>query len=327
MNNINDIQEPSALGLNIQRMSTEDGPGLRTTIFFKGCSLSCEWCHNPESISSFKEIQWVKPKCIGCKSCIEACQFNAIKMAKRELKIERDICKRCLKCAEVCPTLAIEVKGENWKLSEIVSELLKDKAYFKKSNGGVTASGGEASLQSYFVSRLFRELKANGVSTALDTCGNCSEEALIRIIGHTDIVLYDLKLMDGKLHKKFTGSSNELLLKNAEHIANYVRKNNNQLRLWIRTPIIPNTTAFDQNIKEIGKFISEKLNGVVERWDLCAFNNLCRDKYKRLDMDWVFKQTELLSKEEMVHFAKVAKKSVINPEIVHWSGATKVDDN
>lgn len=326
LSNAADHSGKKALVLNIQRMSTEDGPGLRTTVFFKGCSLACAWCHNPESIRLTKEILWVETKCIGCQSCLKACSSNALSMTETGLIIERDKCIRCLSCAKDCPTTAIEIKGEEWDLDKLVLEVIKDRAYFEKSGGGISVSGGEALVQSDFIGLFFQRLKQVGIHTVLDTCGVCSKAALERVLPYTDLVLFDIKLMDPVLHRNYTGASNEVILDNLLYLADRIRKNKRPAGLWIRTPVIPDATAQDENIKAIGRFISENIKDVTDKWELCAFNNLCRDKYRRLNLEWLFNETELIRRDDMIRFADLAKDTGVNPQIVCWSGPTRVED-
>lgn len=317
--------DKDALLLDIQRMSTEDGPGLRTTVFFKGCSLSCAWCHNPESILVKREVQWLENRCIGCRSCVKVCRNSALHGEETGIKIDRKRCKSCLSCVAVCPANALEAKGETWSIEKLVYEVLKDRVYFQKSGGGVTASGGEALLQMEFVAEFFERLKAEGIHTALDTAGCVPVEYIERVLPYTDLLLYDIKLMDSAAHRKFTGRGNEEVLRNLLYSAEFIRKNKQPI-LWIRTPVIPGATAYPENIEAIGRFISENLADVIERWDLCAFNNLCRDKYRRLDRDWQFKDTPLMKKSEMEMLAEAARKSGVKEGIVHWSGATALDE-
>lgn len=316
--------DKKALILNIQRMSTEDGPGIRTTVFFKGCRLACAWCHNPESIAHFKEIQWVETKCIGCKTCIDNCINGALLMSDTGIEIDREKCMRCLKCADACPTLAIEVKGEEWSIDNLVREVIKDRSYFEKSGGGVTVSGGEALLQGEFVCEFLQRLTVLKIHTAVDTCGMCSEDTIRGAMPYTDLVLYDIKLMDSVLHKKFTGHSNERIIKNLLLIAEIMRKNQKPKEIWVRTPIIPGATDVKDNIYKIGNFIKENISDVVTRWDLCAFNNLCRDKYKMLYIEWLFNDTKLVLKEEMEAIAEIASIAAKSKDLVHWSGATRL---
>ena len=181
--------------LEIQRMSTEDGPGLRTTVFFKGCSMKCSWCHNPESISSAPQIQWIASSCIACRSCLAACSRQALQFSEKEdgLIIDRQICDGCGDCVRECPTNALELLGTVWSVDELVHDVAKDRAYYDSSGGGVTASGGEPGLQYKFVTRFFELLKQKKISTALDTCGGYKPAALKALLPQTDLVLFDIK--------------------------------------------------------------------------------------------------------------------------------------
>ncbi len=315
-----------ALVLDIQRMSTEDGPGLRTTVFLKGCTLSCSWCHNPESIHSYKEIQWMDTKCIGCRSCVNTCPHRALALTDQGLVINRKNCDRCLLCAKACPSTSIEVKGQEWTVEKLVNEVAKDRVYFEKSGGGVSVSGGEPLCQSHFVADFFRRLKNLGLHTTLDTCGMCSEASLSMVLPYTDLVLFDLKIMDSSLHERYTGAPNAVILNNIRFLADWIREKGQPSALWIRTPVIPDATATDDNIAAIGRFIAEYLSDVIKRWDLCAFNNLCLDKYKRLDQPWAHSLTGLVKRDEMNRLAQLAKSSGVNPDIVHWSGPTRIED-
>jgi len=319
------IQNPDATILEIQRMSTEDGPGLRTTVFFKGCSLNCTWCHNPESISARPQIHWVGNRCIDCKTCLEVCPENALEFTSQGNTVARSVCTGCGICAEECPSTALEMLGQLWNLDDLYAEVVKDKIYFEKSGGGVTLGGGEPTLQSEFCRGLLIRLKENAIHTAVDTCGLCSRKALGRILPHTDLVLYDLKEINSPKHVLYTGSDNHSILENLIYIKDCMGSEGFPEELWIRTPVIPAATDSQENIRGIGQFMADNLDGFVSRWDLCAFNNLCRDKYLRLDLEWAFKDSDLLSKLFMEKMAAVARNSGINPDIVHWSGSTKLE--
>ncbi|MFZ5570804.1 MAG: glycyl-radical enzyme activating protein [Thermodesulfobacteriota bacterium] len=309
----------------IQRMSTEDGPGIRTTVFFKGCSLKCVWCHNPESISPRPQVQWIANRCIACRTCLEACPEAALVLSPQGMKIDRLICNGCGRCAEACPSTAMEVIGREWALEELLYEVLKDRAYFRQSDGGVTVSGGEPGLQAPFVAAFLGRLREHGVHTALDTCGMVSGEVLDSLLPYANLVLYDIKEIDPDRHAAWTGHSNRTILGNLMHTAEFMGTHLYPRELWIRTPIIPMATDRRENILGIGRFIAEHLRGKVARWDLCAFNNLCRDKYLRLDREWPYRDQGLLETARMIELFETARASGVDPDIVHWSGATRMD--
>lgn len=287
--------------LDIQRMSTEDGPGLRTTVFFKGCSLACRWCHNPESISFLPQVQWLEYRCIGCRSCVAACPQQVLEFTGEGLKIAREKCNACGACVRVCPAGAMECKGEDIDVEKLLEILLRDREYFGPE-GGVTLSGGEAILQPAAI-ELLRLLRENGVLTALDSAGHVPWELLGKALPYCDLLLYDIKLMDREEHRKFTGQGNELILKNLLKVVEY--KKTQPLRLWIRTPVIPGATDTRENLRAIGEFV-RSLQG-VERHELCAFNNLCVDKYRRLGQDWPYKDAGLLAGSSMQELWEVCK--------------------
>lgn len=295
--------------LDIQRLSTEDGPGLRTTVFFKGCTLKCAWCHNPESISFKKEIVCLEDRCMGCGLCESACPQNA---RIKSLTL-RDKCVACGKCAIACPTAAIEVKGTEISVTELANELIKDRPYWG-TDGGVTLSGGEAAAQTEATAELLRILHSRGVNTALDTCGEVKWEALEKMLPFTDLFLYDIKAFSPERHKYLTGADNLRILENAKKL------HDSGAHMWLRTPIIPNATDDEENIRAIGAFIAEKLPH-AERWELLSFNNLCRDKYMRLGLPFEYAETPLKTREEMERLTHVARESY--PQAV-WSGATKI---
>jgi pyruvate formate lyase activating enzyme len=303
----------------IQKMSTEDGPGIRTTVFFKQCPLRCAWCHNPESILKKPQLEWFEHKCIGCKTCIEVCKLDALHFEEDGLHIDREKCNGCGECSEECPSTALHLFGEWWELEDLYHEVQKDKVYYTQSKGGITVSGGEPTLQSDFILQFLKKCKQNDISTALDTCGYASRKTYEKLLPVVDLVLLDIKEIDSEKHKEFTGVPNELILENAILIANYVKQYNKIL--WIRTPIIPNYTATEKNIQGIGEFIVNSLKNIPERWDLLSFNNLCASKYQRLDMNWLLNGTPLMKEEEIKFFYEVAKKTGVRN--VRWSGLTK----
>jgi len=310
--------------LHLQRLSTEDGPGIRTTVFFKGCPLRCRWCHNPESMSLHMQTQWYAIRCLGCRTCVQACPNGCLVLADEGLLINRENCQLCGACAEACPSGAMESIGVSFSADELIPELLKDRAYYEKSGGGVTLSGGEPTFQPEFAGALLRGLKSRGIQTALDTCGLTSARTLENLLPYTDLILFDLKIMDSKQHQEMTGQSNTRILENILFIRDYLAQHETPKDLWIRTPLIPGATDFDQNLQAIGSFLSAHLDGMFSRWELCAFNNLCRDQYARLGFDWEYAQTPLMTPEHLSHCEQVAKYSSTHPEIVLATGATRV---
>ncbi len=317
------MKNKEGIVLEIQRMSTEDGPGIRTTVFLKGCTLKCTWCHNPESISPKPQLQWVSVNCIACKQCISLCKNKALSQGPHEIEINRDLCQGCGECTLECPTASMELMGKKWSAHELIKELAKDRAYFEKSGGGVTISGGEATLQADFVLTILKGLRKIGINTAIDTCGQCKTPTIERLLPHTDILLFDIKEIDPGKHKQFTGHSNKVILNNLKFVSKFMASHSNPEIFWVRTPVIPDANATHENIFGIGKFISNNLERNPDRWELCAFNNLCKDKYSRLGLDWKHDRTKLLTKDEMKNFVTTAKKSGIDPFTVLGSGSTQ----
>jgi pyruvate formate lyase activating enzyme len=312
--------------LHLQRLSTEDGPGIRTTVFYKGCPLCCAWCHNPESLLLKPQVQWIQNRCIGCGSCLEACEHQALSKSTAGIDRDRSVCVVCGDCARACPSGAMEVLGEETSVTALVEELLKDRAYFEKSGGGVTLSGGEPSLQPAFTLELIGQLKNTGISVALDTCGLCPPELLEKLIAGVDLVLFDLKLIEPEAHEKWTRVSNQRVLHNLQGVRDIISKANPAPRLWVRTPLIPGVTATHENVQGIGAYLAQHLNGSVERWELCAFNNLCRDKYERLGLTWEFDDTPLMTSADLAEVKSWAQTSGFDPDRAFVTGTARVEN-
>ncbi len=316
------LQERATI-LHLQRLSTEDGPGIRTTVFFKGCPLRCAWCHNPESLSREPQVQWLERHCIGCRTCLKACPQGALQLSPQGLQRERSICRVCGACVEACPAGAQELLGRQVEQDWLLAELRKDRAYFEQSGGGVTLSGGEPALQPDFALALLRALRAEGIQTALDTCGLCSPAVLEDLVAESDVILFDLKLVDSAAHRLHTGAGNERILANLARLGEILAQQPAK-RLWVRTPLIPGATLSEENIRAIGAWLQQRLPGRVERWELCAFNNLCRDKYTRLGLTWAYAATPLLSPDELRQAGEWARGSGFDPQRVHVGGPTRV---
>ena len=290
-------------------MSTEDGPGLRTTLFAKGCTLACLWCHNPEAIDPKSHIEWMGVRCIGCRTCIGVCPRHGITLDEEGVHTS-DECDACGTCVKACPTEAREMKGIDMTPDELFRELVKDRAYWG-DDGGVTLSGGEILMQADDAAELLKLLHADGIHTAVDTCGFVSRSAIDKVLPYTDIFLYDLKLFDEKEHIRFTGQPNRQILDNFEYLAGTGK------RIWVRTPVIPGATDTDENIRGIASVVRDR----AEKWEMCAFNNLCADKYERLGRQWTFKDSKLMTARRMDELVSTAESA--GAQRVVWSGMSR----
>ncbi|MHA1928226.1 MAG: glycyl-radical enzyme activating protein [Candidatus Thorarchaeota archaeon] len=300
----------------IQRCSTEDGPGIRTTVFLKGCPLSCTWCHNIETIDAKPRIVWHPTKCIGDRACIEACIENNLDLTDDGMIINWENCTLCASCEKVCPTGAIELIGTSWMSNPLIHELLRDKVFFTTSKGGVTISGGEPLSQSQFAIDVMEGLRYAGTHVALDTSGYASETIWRNILEHVDLVLLDLKNMDADSHLKQTGVPLDRILSNAKILAE------TDIPVWIRTPIIPGHTDSESNIEAIARFIIENMPN-VERYDLLSFNKMCVEKYALFGLEYPLKDYDLIQADTMERLASIPKR--LGVKNVTWSGMTKTD--
>lgn len=253
--------------LDIKCNSLDDGPGVRTVVFFKGCPLSCVWCHNPESKSQTVELNFNKVECIGCNSCIKACNMNALNTSNKFF-VDRDKCNLCFKCVDVCPAKALTMAGKNATINDLFEKILSDKVFYDISGGGITLSGGEVTLFPSFAGEVLEKCKHHNINTLIETCGAFNyaqfEKKMLPFI---DIIYYDLKIFDADSHKIYCGASNEVILKNFEKL--YEHSKRHPLTLLARIPLIPNITDTSQNLTSIANFLK---NLGVRKAQLLPYN-------------------------------------------------------
>jgi len=266
-----------AIIFNIQKFSIHDGPGIRTTVFFKGCPLKCMWCHNPESQNSKIEMLYDKDKCTLCGKCESICPEHAVKIENSKSKTDINLCSFCGECVIYCLNGAREIAGKEYLVDEVMKEVMKDKVFYKQSKGGVTVSGGEPLIHIDFLEELLMRLKAENIHTAVDTCGDVPFETLERASKYTDLFLYDLKIMDDEMHKKYTGSSNKII------IENLIKLSKIHSNISIRMPIIEGINADESHIEEVLKLI-ENLN--IKKVYLLPYHNIAAHKYKKLGLEY-----------------------------------------
>ena len=261
---------------DISKASYVDGPGIRTTVFFKGCNLRCAWCHNPESQSFETQMLFYKNRCTGCKKCKEKCP-NSLKN-----------CDFCGKCALFCPHDAREICGKEYTVDEVFYEIVKDKSFYEASGGGVTFSGGECMLQIDFLEEILKKCKDEGIHTAVDTAGYVSFDKFERILPYTDMFLYDVKIADNEKHKKYVGAPNELIIENLKKLITLGK------RVWVRVPVI---SGINDSIDEI--LAIKALSSGAEKIELLPYHAMGEHKYSALG--------KALTKFEAPSAEKIAK--------------------
>jgi pyruvate formate lyase activating enzyme len=269
---------PTGTVFNIMRFSVHDGPGIRTTVFLKGCPLHCAWCHNPEALSGAAELFLRPDRCIACGDCMDACPQHAIIEKDGKYETRSELCARCGTCADACAADAREVIGRVMTVDEVMRDVERDAPFYRESGGGVTFSGGEPLLQHRFLVLLLNSCALRGFHTVVDTAGYASPEVLFRVAGLTDLFLYDLKSVDEEIHRRFTGVSGSLIRGNLERLASWGKK------VVIRMPIVPGVNDSHANIEEAGRFIASLGNVVMVQ--LLPYHTIGVDKYDRLGIPY-----------------------------------------
>jgi pyruvate formate lyase activating enzyme len=271
------------LVFNIQRFSVNDGPGIRTTVFLKGCPLHCTWCHNPESISPDQQLLLRDDRCIRCGDCFALCKNHAVQRVNGSFSTIRDACVECGDCIEVCNSEAREIAGKEMTVDEVLREIEKDIVFYDQSGGGASFSGGEPLLQHEFLTALLRECKKKKIHTVVDTTGLTSPQIFERVSEFVDLFLFDLKSMDDTKHIKFTGVSNSQILDNLKHLAKQRKE------VIVRIPVIPGVNDDPAEIRASGSFVSSL--GNVREIHLLPYHTTGIEKYRRLGMRYEMHDT------------------------------------
>ncbi len=283
--------EPQAMVVDLKRNSLDDGPGIRTLVFFKGCPLRCVWCHNPETKHAYQELMFDAKVCIECGDCAAACREHAIDLADPG-RIDRQVCTRCMECVDVCPSGALKRAGTLYSTDALYAEIMRDEPFYRHSSGGVTYSGGEPTVYLRFLSVLSARLKAAGIHLNIETCG-LYNHALFEglLLPYLDLVFFDLKFIDPVLQRKYTGSTNTVILRNFLRLHDTAR-----IPVIPRIPLIPGITTTENNLVSLAEFLSS--HG-IRKVELLAYNPLWTDKSSGLGHGLDYDRKKFMEKEEI----------------------------
>jgi pyruvate formate lyase activating enzyme len=283
--------QSTAVVFNIMRFSTQDGPGIRTTVFFKGCPLSCWWCHNPESQRLQPELLYLEERCRHCGDCVTACPQHAIEQVEG---------------TEVCQAEARQIAGRRLTVGELVAEIERDLVFFEESGGGVTLSGGEPLAQPRFVSALLAACRDRGIGTVLETCGYAPSGVFLNVALAADLVLYDLKLMDPAKHKHYTGVSNRRILDNLKELVARGRP------VTVRIPVMPGINDTDDEISQFARYLAELPASHVE---LLPYHHIGAGKYKRLGLTYRLPDASQPSAADLARFSDALARAGLNVRV------------
>ena len=284
---------------NIQKFSIHDGDGIRTSVFFKGCPLKCEWCHNPETQRYEREIQYDPDKCTGCGSCVRVCPSHAVVLEDGKPVTDRKACILCGRCENFCPAGIREVVGKEYTVKELVRELMKDQIFYEDSGGGVTFSGGEVmTMDMDYILVAARELHRQDITLTIDTCGYVPYEKLESLLPYVDTFLYDVKVMDPEIHRKYIGTDNKLILENLVRLAK------DGARIYIRIPVIREVNGNEKNMKETIAFLKEH-DIHPPQINLLPYHDTGSGKYPKLDMEYKGTDLHAPEREEMEGFVRL----------------------
>jgi len=270
-----DYSETTGIVFDIQRYSLADGPGIRTTIFFKGCNLNCKWCQNPESLKPEPEIAFRSDKCINCNECYKTCTRNAI-ITGSTYRINHNECNKCGDCIDACPTKALFIIGKQYTVEELFAETERDSVFYEESSGGVTLSGGEATMQFDFIHAFLKKCKNAGLNTAIETNGLTTRKNLQTLLPYIDTIFFDLKIISQDEHSGQVGSQNKIILKNARFLAE------SNAKVIFRVPLVHDITDTETNIQSISEFLND-LN--IDEIELCPYQNSWENKISWIKTD------------------------------------------
>ncbi len=276
---------------DIQRFSLNDGDGIRTTVFLRGCNMHCTWCHNPETIDLDNNILLYQNHCIGCGKCFEVCPNGAHVLVDGEHRIDTDKCVRCGACVDRCYAEALRFSAKKMTSDEVMAQIVQDIPYYEQSGGGVTLSGGEVFCQAEFADEIIDKCRLRGIRTAVETNLFHSFEKIEKTLRKLDLIMFDIKLFDSAAHKKYTGVDNRIILENAKALDRL------GIPLIVRTPLIPGATDTPQNLREIAGFVQTLRN--ARYYELLNFNPLGGTKYKAMSRPNAFADAKPLTAAEL----------------------------
>ncbi|MHC4641399.1 MAG: glycyl-radical enzyme activating protein [Planctomycetota bacterium] len=290
----------TGLVFDIKKYAIHDGPGIRTTVFLKGCPLHCQWCQNPESWEKDPELCFRTGRCVRCGHCVEVCTRHATTIIEDQPSIDPSNCSLCGECVDACLAGAREIIGQEMNVNQVMTEIQKDTVFYDQSKGGATFSGGEPLMQSEFLLALLNHCKTHGIHTAVDTCCFAEFEIIRKVADKTDLFLCDLKHMDNNMHERFTGVGNNLILDNIKQLSEAGKE------IIIRIPVIPGFNDDQGNIEATGQFAASLSN--ISRVDLLPYNRGGTEKSTRLSADYKFMQAETPDDEKMNSIAEILEK-------------------